>query len=306
MAQPVDAPEAPKSSGSQSQAPVAPTLPPQLQRLKQLLQASGGLCQRRDLSYQDFLRRLCEVAAQHEPEAARSKVSFTMNPMHVPQLSLRARRHAVASAAQRRLSAAAKAAAAAGTVVMVDDEHEEKVSAEKMKECQVAQAPELAEIFSDAATCVVLLRRYLSQAQWVGTLNGALIFEKDGVLYPLETTTPVRESATAGAELLSLGSLFAIATFHGHLGSATPKLLKSLKAKKLPPSRHLLELADYLLGRRDTCCLLLSSSKAKEVSPARPSRTVLPKGRGEPTPLEELKCLPGQVESDESEVENES
>jgi len=37
----------------------------------------------------------------------------------VPQLSLRARRHAVASAAQRRLSAAAKAAAAAGTVVMV-------------------------------------------------------------------------------------------------------------------------------------------------------------------------------------------
>ncbi|CAL1161321.1 unnamed protein product, partial [Cladocopium goreaui] len=188
----------------------------------------------------------------------------------------------------------------------VDDEHEEKVSAEKMKECQVAQAPELAEIFSDAATCVVLLRRYLSQAQWVGTLNGALIFEKDGVLYPLETTTPVRESATAGAELLSLGSLFAIATFHGHLGGATPKLLKSLKAKKLPPSRHLLELADYLLGRRDTCCLLLSSSKAKEVSPARPSRTVLPKGSGEPTPLEELKSLPGQVESDESEVENES
>ena len=36
----------------------------------------------------------------------------------MPQLSLRARRHAVASAAQRRLSAAAKAAAAAGTVVM--------------------------------------------------------------------------------------------------------------------------------------------------------------------------------------------
>lgn len=32
------------------------------------------------------------------------------------------------------------------------------------------QAPELAEIFSDAATCVVLLRRYLSQAWY--TLNG--------------------------------------------------------------------------------------------------------------------------------------
>ena len=41
----------------------------------------------------------------------------------VPQLSLRARRHAVASAAQRRLSAAAKAAAAAGTVVMAREPH---------------------------------------------------------------------------------------------------------------------------------------------------------------------------------------
>eukprot|EP00434_Breviolum_minutum_P024946 symbB.v1.2.022035.t1/scaffold1936.1/size153520/9 len=74
-----------------------------------------------------------------------------------------------------------------------------------------------------------------------------------------------------------------------------------------------MELCDYMSGRRDTCCLLLSSTKAKEVSPARPSR--LSKAAAKPTPLEELKHLPGQVESegiesesssDETEVDSES
>lgn len=263
------------------------------------------------MTYQDFLRRLCQRAAENgRSDAARSKVSFSMKTTPVMRFATFAR--------HRRLHGPV----VEGSIVVDDDDdagrdQDEKVPMAplpKVAEPGRPEAPTEARKELDAAykaptACVALLRQYFSQERFLGVLSGALIFEADGVQYPLQTVTPIRCTPSTGAELLSLGSLFAAAILQDkYEGHATPAFLKRFEAKKLR-SAYAQILSAYLSGRTDSCSLLLSGAKTQKVSKAQPSllNEEALGGRSKsaatkaPMPVEELRSLPGQAEESEEE-----
>ncbi|CAE7227086.1 avt5 [Symbiodinium natans] len=310
MALPVEVEELPKK------AYVVPELPPRLQLLKQLIEAPGGACEASQLTYPDFLRRLCQCAAANgRSDAARSKVSFTMKTTPVTRFAKFAR--------TRRLHGPVEE-----SIVVVDDEADgrsgpdekvpmaplrasEQPEPETRKGDEKAVRRELESAYKAPTAAVALLRKYFSQERFLGALNGALLFEADGVQYPLDTVTPMRSTPSTSSEPLSLGSLFAVAMLSdSYEGHATPALLKSLKARKLR-SAYSVDLSAYLLGRTESCSLLMSASNAQKVPDAQPSllNEDALGGRSKsadplPVPLEELRSLPGQAEESGDEVQS--
>ncbi|CAJ1343228.1 unnamed protein product, partial [Effrenium voratum] len=89
-------------------------------------------------------------------------------------------------------------------------------------------------------------------------------------------------------------------------GCATPELLESLCARKLQPD-VLEELAEYLQGRSESCSLLLSAGKAKQVPPVKVSHLAVPflkatqrrKKRRKKRRRLDLERLPGQADEEE-------
>ncbi|CAJ1361614.1 unnamed protein product, partial [Effrenium voratum] len=176
MAKPVEVPP--------RQAPKPPPLPEEVQVLKDLLQVSRGACEAFHLTYPDFLRRLRGHAAEMgKPEAARSKVSFTMKPS-----ARGAPAPAPATARRKPRLWRALNQPMPGEVLVVDEEvngtHKD-ADADAEPDAPDAPEPEVPEAFTSATAMVVLLRTYLQEERWVGALDGWLLFEADAVKYPL-------------------------------------------------------------------------------------------------------------------------
>eukprot|EP00927_Polykrikos_kofoidii_P041151 TRINITY_DN35066_c0_g1_i1.p1 TRINITY_DN35066_c0_g1~~TRINITY_DN35066_c0_g1_i1.p1 ORF type:complete len:912 (-),score=214.63 TRINITY_DN35066_c0_g1_i1:28-2763(-) len=253
----------------------APRLTLREQRLRELLSGNGV----RDTigrSYRDLIRALRPRTTTSASNGSRIPVSFKMKgnrfkiPGSTPQVGTP--QSALSSAKEKTSTQAAQSGAAGKS------------------------SSGLADAYTSVTAPLVLLRAYSSRDKGVFVREGRVAFEDDAVQYPCGTLVPVRSDGDSN-RLVNLATAWLVVALQRlYKDAATRKLCQQVGATRLDLSPKLAtELLDYLLGKRDTCSLVLKPGELGVVPPPKPSRlSRLPASRRRPiVRLTDLQSLPG-------------
>ncbi|CAK0889403.1 unnamed protein product, partial [Prorocentrum cordatum] len=259
-------------------------LTPSLQQLRDILQTFT--CERLGLTYHGFLRQLLPRACASGQKSFRRPVSFGFKAGQQPPLPPQPRRPP-----PPRARPATGADGADGDAVVVLDE--EEAPAREERERSPAGEPLPADPYASRTAPLALLRHYLGSGRFLGLRDGFVAFEDDGVQYPAETPTPVRERPGGGA-LLSLGSLWLLAVLRQAYWQHARALCKKHGLAQVSKA-HAEELLDFLLGRSDHCVLLLGPEDLRAAPPPEATWVARPAGGDRPSliPLAQLQGFPG-------------
>jgi len=191
------------------------------------------------------------------------------------------------SSAAPRLTSAAGAGAdgsgGAAVVVLDEDASVEQLESRKVRAAWAATTAKSAgyppppeDAYMTRSAPLVLLRSYAAQDRWQRHHKGQVIFEDDGVQYPAFTLLPLREAEESNSPLLSLVSVWLLVALRDRYEAhATAQLCERLSAVRIS-SRHTSSLLEFLLGRSQTCPLLVSGSSLASVPPPVPTRLPRP------------------------------
>lgn len=252
-------------------AVAVPTLHPRALRLRELLAHRDGACDSLGKSYKDlvaaFQREATGAAARAAASGLRTvgPIAFKMKGVPVAKVARRAKVGSRGGLRTPRDLAADRSASVVSCRGPLDP----------LRPADDAYAAPMAPL--------VLLRRYACDRRWVSVCEGSVVFEDDGVQFPVSTITPVR-GEDERQPLLNLVSLWLLVALGSRYETCATRQLCDKHGAARISLRHARELQDFLFGRQERCSLVLTAEEIKAGRVPVPAphipRRRLPNGRG--------------------------